>query len=592
MKYLSNPLARRFLKDQHGQSALLVTVMLFVVMGLSATGVETGHVFYAYRLLQASTKAAALAGAQFMPNLTVASANVTKYSSMANQENATILLQNASLTTNYYCSAAAKGIGVACATPSAGSCSTGSTCNALTVTQRAQTHLWFGGLLGLPAMNLTYSATASMRGGADTPFNIAVIMDTTASMASCTSSHGVNQCTVDCPNGATSQIACAVQGLQVMLQAMDPCFQNTTCTASTPYVDDVALFTFPALANTAANIAKDTTCPSSNPKIVPYAFTNVTPGSMQNLNMPLDSALYPTNAGTYWVVPFEDTYKANDGSATPLSSADALAIAAGAGGGRCEGLQAPGGEATYYAQAIKAAQAALVTQQSNNSNSVNIMIILSDGDATSCNTGGNTAAGACNSADQVVALNCPAVTSATKNGKTTVTCGASSQTPCPSTAAAAKYGGCTTAGSAPLNGTGTATTNPTGYISPTYPSVLGMCGQAVQAAQAATAAGTTVITVAMGSPTSGSCTSDRTYSITSGATYGVEGYTAGQQACQAIGAMASSPDYAYKSSATFYSDATNGCEAAGGNVSYTTMAEIFKAIATSFQSARLIPSGT
>src|SRR5580698_10163713 len=94
MRYLCKPLAHRFLRDQRGQSAVLVTVMLFAVMGLSAAGVETGHVYYAYRLLQSSTKAAALAGAQAMPDITDSTALVTKYSSMANQENATSLLQN------------------------------------------------------------------------------------------------------------------------------------------------------------------------------------------------------------------------------------------------------------------------------------------------------------------------------------------------------------------------------------------------------------------------------------------------------------------------------------------------------------------
>jgi len=111
-----------------------------------------------------------------------------------------------------------------------------------------------------------------------------------------------------------------------------------------------------------------------------------------------------------------------------------------------------------------------------------------------------------------------------------------------------------------------------------------MCGQAVQAAQAATEAGTMVYTVAMGSETSGSCTSDRTYSITSGSTYGAEGYTAGQQACQAIGAMASNVN-------TFFSDNVKGCAATGGNVSYTTIAQIFQAIGGNLTSARLIPTG-
>ena len=574
MKQLKELSMRGFLKEELGQSAVLVVSMLFAVMGLSAAGVETGHVYYAYRLLQASTKAAALAGAQAMPDITQATANVTKYSSQAHQENASVLLQNDTASPSFYCSSNGKTLNVVCETPTTGSCSSGSTCNAVTVTQTASANLWFGGLVGVRKMNLSYSATASMRGGTSIPYNIAVIIDTTSSMGTSKAAS-----TDGCGSNAY-QIQCAVQGLATMLENMDPCYLNTTCTASTAYVDGVALFVFPAINNAASNIAKDTTCPTSNPTIVPYAFTNVTPGSTQNLNLPTSATNYPNNAGTYEVVPFNDTYKAND-ETTTLASGDGLAAAVGVGSSGCKGLQAPGGEGTYYAQEIYAAQAALVAQQIAYPGSQNVMIILSDGDATSCNSGANTTAGACNTSDQVVALNCPAVSATTKKGVTTVTCVASSYTPCPSSA----VGGCQ---GSPLNGTGTATTNATGYTLPTYPSVLGMCGQAVQAAQLATQAGTRVYTVAMGAETSGSCTSDAKYTVTSGSTYGAEGYPSGLysgQACNAIGAMASDVN-------KFFSDNTGGCQATGGNANFTTIAQIFQAIGNGLTTARLIPPGT
>ena len=63
-----------------------------------------------------------------------------------------------------------------------------------------------------------------------------------------------------------------------------------------------------------------------------------------------------------------------------------------------------------------------------------------------------------------------------------------------------------------LNGTGTKTSNASGYESYTYPSALGECGQAVLAAQAAATAGTTVYTIGYGAETSGGCTTDETYS--------------------------------------------------------------------------------
>ncbi len=574
MKRIKDFSMRRFLKEELGQSAILVTVTLFTVMALSAAGVETGHVYYAYRLLQASTKAAALAGAQAMPDITQATANVTKYSSQANQENVSNLLQSATATPNFYCSGNGKTLNVTCQTPTAGSCSSGSSCNAVTVTQTASANLWFGGLLGMKKLNLSYSATASMRGGTNIPYNIAVIIDTTSSMGTSKAP------TADGCGSNAYQIQCAVQGLATMLENMDPCYLNTTCTSSSAYVDGVALFVFPAINNATTNIAKDTSCPTSNPTIVPYAFPNVTVGSNQNLVLPTSATNYPSNAGTYEVVAFNNTYKSND-ETTTLASGDPLAATVGVGSSGCKGLQAPGGEGTYYAQEIYAAQAALVAQQGSYPGSQNIMIILSDGDAQACNSGGNTTAGACNSADNLIALNCPAVTATTKNGKTTVTCGASSYTPCPSSA----VGGCT---GTPLNGTGTATTNASGYQSATYPSALGECGQAVQAAQLATKAGTKVYTVAMGAETSGSCATDANYSITSGSTYGAQGFPSGVysgQACNAIGAMASNVN-------TFFSDNTGGCPATGGNANFTTIAQIFQAIGNGLTTARLIPPGS
>jgi hypothetical protein len=415
--------------------------------------------------------------------------------------------------------------------------------------QTASVNLWFGGLVGFRKFSLKAMATASMRGGNDTPYNIAVIVDTTNSMTSAAASGD------GCGSNAT-QIDCAVSGLATLLEKMDPCSLNKTCSASGAYVDDVALYVFPAIK--AGNTSDDTTCPTSNPPTVPYGFTNVTTGSSQNLSLPTSSTTYPNYAGTYQVVTFNNTYKTNDATTT-LASGNGLASAVGIGSGCSKGLQAPGGQGTYYAQAIYAAQAALVTQQGNNPGSQNVLIILSDGDATACNLQAYTSGGgnsSCSGSSQIVAVNCPTIGS----------------TPCTGS---------------PLNGTGTSSTNSTGYNVATYPSALGECGQAVQAAQAATKAGTMVYTVAMGSETSGGCLTDAHYTISSGSTYGAEGYPSGTysgQPCNAIAAMATNAN-------TFYSDNTGGCAATNNSV-FTTMAQIFQAIGNGLTAARLIPNGS
>ena len=532
----------KFLKDQRGQSMVVVALTITAMTALAATSVEVGHVYYAYRQLVTSTNAATLAGAQAMSEALLDTASigaytgevtaaVKQYSSVSQGGlNANSFLANDQIKSQtLFCSATMSNapFNVECQLPP------GSTTgyNAIKVTQTAQVPLWFGGLIGMKSMNFAYTATAAMKGGSNIPYNLAVIMDTTASMASTVK--GNKDCT-------TSQISCAVQGLEVMLQNMDPCAQGTTCSSSTPYVDDVALFVFPAPSTSySANNYKSDYC-GSGVKSVPYNFVNVTPGTSQNLNMETTG----TDAGTYEIIPFNDVYKTND-TTSNLAVSSALAEAVGFAGSGCAGLSAPGGQGTYYAQVINYAQAQLVQQQINNPNSKNVMIILSDGDATASAASG-----------QIVAENNP------NCGKTGGSC---------------------------LNGTGTATTNPTGYHSPTYPSALGECGQAVQQAQLATAAGTIVYTVGFGSETSG-CATDKTYTITAGTTDGAEAWPTGGPypgtPCNAIAAMASNPN-------TFYTDNSGGCPAlTTANQNFTSLVDIFGAIVNNLSSPRLIPNGT
>ncbi len=515
---------RRFLKDEGAQAAVMAVVTASTMMALAGASLETGHIYYAYQQLQASTNAAVVAGAMNMPNTTTAATNVTLYSAESGQLNANPMLQNASATPTFLClGTVTSTLNVPCstATGAAGGY------NALSVTQTAQVKLWFGGLVGVNQMNLLAKATAAMAGGTNEPWNIAVILDTTASM---NDSDGGTQC-------SSTRITCARQGLQILLEDLYPCSMGQTCTGtSINPVDTVTLFVFPAMTN--ATASKDYTCPTSNPSIVSYTIPDTLPvyvaGTMPASNLTLPSG------DTYEPVTWSNNYKTTD-STTTLNSASALAIAAGGKSG-CNGVAAPGGEGTYYAQVIYAAQAALTTQQNANAGTQNAMIILTDGDATACASNANTSAGACNSNSQIAA----------------------------------------TEGT--LNGTGTHTSNPTGYENYTYPSALGECGQAVLAAQVAANEGTKVYTIGYGAETSGGCTTDQTYSAT--VTTNGGSWSPGKQPCQAIAAMASAP-------VNFYSDDGSGCQAtAPTNQSITQLTAIFRAITDRMSTPRLIPNGT
>jgi hypothetical protein len=340
---------------------------------------------------------------------------------------------------------------------------------------------------------------------------------------------------------------------------MYPCVGSGSCTTSGNYADAVSLFVFPAISmsDTSTDYNNDY-CGLLGDSTVPYNFINVTSGSQ---NLAMEGTKGQTDAGTYQLIPFDTAYKASD-AATTLATSDYLSKAVGYSGSSCSGLTAPGGQGTYYAQVIYAAQAALVAQQSASTkggySTQNVLIILSDGDATASNSLANTTLGGNNgSGNQIVAL------SGTLNGTCT------SRTSC-TNASASVY---------------------------TYPSALGECWQAVQAAQTATAAGTKVYTVAMGSETggpngggSGSCLTDLVTESTLSGGSSAESYPssayagAAGSACNAIGAMAST-------FSTFYSDATSGCTSSQ-NSEYTTIGGIFKAVGNSLTYSRLLPTGT
>ena len=511
-KRLGNSTMRRLLRSEKGQAAVLVMITATSMMALAAASVETGHVYYAYQRLVASTNSAALAGAAAMPNTTQASLNVAQYSSQSGDLNATSMLLNVTATPTYQClNAVSNTLNVACET------STGAAggYNALSVTQTATIPMWFGGLIGMHQMNVSYTAKAAMAGGQNTPWNIAIVLDATPSMAYY--DNGM-QC-----NG--TQLTCAKGGVQALLDDLYPCGLGQTCASSTTYVDSVSLFVFPAV--TSGTVYKDSTCGVGSPTAVAYTF----PDPPSNTTLP--------SSDTYLVVTWSNDYKTTD-SSTALNTSSHMVIAAGGGG--CSGVSTRF-EWTYYPQAIDAAQAALLVQQAANPGSQNAMIILGDGDLNACASNANTTAGACNT--------------------TPISLIASEGT---------------------LNGTGTIASNPSGYESYAYPSALGECGQAVLEAQAATAAGTKVYTIGYGSPTTGSCVTDKTYSASMTATGGTWG--PGKQGCDALAAMASA-------AVNFYSDDGSGCEAsAPSNQNITKLTAIFRAITSNLSTPRLIPSGT
>ncbi len=544
------PVLGRLIKEDKGQALVFTAVVLSAWLGVTGIAVDAGKGYYAYELLQASTNAAVLAGAAGLPSTTTATTYADDYSSETSMKNANGILGTvAAPTVSFGCSSKVSTDFLIDCEDAAGDTSTSSSPasgvggynNTMQVQQTASVPTWIGPLFGVPSFTIHATATAAMKGGAPTPYNIAIILDTTASMKD--PDDGAN-------SNCTEQIQCAEAGIYYFLGQLDP------GTSSTP-IDQVTLYVFPGA--TSASISNDYGCSGSSPSSVPYTFTSTTAGATTSALPSGDTYDVLQNLSSVWDIGYK--------SGTSVNTSDDLAKAAGWNEISGCGAGAPGGEGTYYAQVIYEAQAGLAAEQLVDHNA-NMMIILSDGNATACVPNLATAGGTSTTNDCTNGGNSAQITMASGDGTLNGTGTKTSNPMSPS--------GCTAGG----------TTACTGYLSYNYPSALGECGQAVQAAHYASSQGTMVYTMGYGTETSSSCTTDATYSLTeSDGTYGAVSWGPGDQACAAIGAMATS-------AATFFSDNVNGCGAVDpGNTTITSITGMFTKIAGGITTSRLIPNG-
>jgi hypothetical protein len=527
---------RRLLGARRGQSFVLITIALVAICGMVAIVVDVGSAYIAYQQLRAQTQAAALAGGSVMSNdgetANQVKTTATDYSGQTGDANLNSgLLTNVQITPTLKCltSAAAIAAGVPYCTAASpcGCLVTGF--NALSVTETATVSTTFARVLGFNSFSLSATAMASAKGGFNGPYNVAIVVDTTASM---------NQS--DSGNCNSSKIACALQGVQTLLSTLSPCAgglsscgsastsQATvpspatgTLTASnvTNAVDEVSLFAFPGPVST-AQAQLDTNCSGTNPAITSYNgfFPN---NSCTGAGAPAAccTSRGEGNCSTtytppeYEIVPFSSDYRASD-TATSLITGSNLVIAAGAGCSK--GIGAPGGEGTFYAGVIDTAQSALATAAAARANTKNVMILVSDGEANADAPG-------------------PGVTD-----------GMEAPTPAP-----AKV----------------------------YPAPK-QCAQAVASAQAAAAAGTTVYAVAYGSESTGCTTDTGTYSSP-------------VCTMQAIANSPTTAGSYQQNNANFFTDVSSTKSSCASSArSTSTLDQIFKTIAGDLTVSRLIPNGT
>lgn len=383
------------LKDERGQVLPWMALLMIVFLGLAGLTIDLGRGWVAYRELQAAADAAALAGVH---NMTVSTATASSVqsavctfsanTSSSTTSNCTMITTGpggSSTSTTMSGNNSAPGLsavsttatlkcvlGVAYVPAPCDASATGF--NVIQVQETAAIPTYFIQALrsfGIQTSNtLTMNATSSATlNGSMAPLDVAILIDTTASMGS----NDPSKCGGTVTHSVTAE-QCALFGVQNLLTNLPKCAEVSPVTGNCVAFNQVSLFTFPNVeANT---VSADTSCSGSGrPTIVPYTWPTAPTSSTTSWTAPTGTA------GTYQITGFSDDYA---GSSTgSLSSSSPIVVATGGTGSTtCTGMQTPGGDQTYYAGAINAAQSALLAA-ANGTSSRMVMIILSDGAANS-----------------------------------------------------------------------------------------------------------------------------------------------------------------------------------------------------------------
>ena len=305
---------------------MLFAITLVGMSGFMALAIDIGYLQHIHARLQASSDAAALAGGRDINccATSIAVNTATSYSSVATGYNR---IEGITVTMP-------TGPTLKCLTSLQSSlkCTGYDMANAILVTQQATVPLFFAPILGIDTATISASSIASAAGGATPPLNVMIVLDTTASMNNSN------------PSCGKTKLGCALAGIQtLLLQLSNP--QNK-----------VGLMAFPPMSNASQAAIQYDCKTSTNPTI---------------------ATSYST--GVYPIVGLTGTYlKSTDKN---LDGTSNLVKAVGGTSG-CQSLTAAGGLGTYFAGAISAAQAVLPSNGNQN-----VIIVVSDGDASSSKMG-------------------------------------------------------------------------------------------------------------------------------------------------------------------------------------------------------------
>ena len=180
---------------EDGQSLIIVVLFLAVAIGVCAVALDIGHAYLAQRRLQASVDAAALAGAQGLPDLGSANTLAGQYGNGG--ANTPSGVDGVKMTVTTRC------------LKSSPKCVPA---NAVAVTETGSVKTLFAGIFGIGSIDVKATATACSPCG-EKPLDIMLVLDRTGSM--CTDSSGG-------PDPNCTDMQNARDGLKTFLGLMDP----------------------------------------------------------------------------------------------------------------------------------------------------------------------------------------------------------------------------------------------------------------------------------------------------------------------------------------------------------------------------------
>jgi Flp pilus assembly protein TadG len=323
------PALRHNWSDRRGSMTLFVAFCAVGMFAMAGLVVDYGMARAGRIALQANTNAAALAAAY---TLSQAGGTASAAATAAQNWHSNNPVPNVTVTASTATSS--------CVTSITGlpNCSSTSP-NVVQVSQTGTVSTTFGRLLGVNAITISTTAAAAKAGGTGRPLNVMFVLDGTGSMGQ---SDGTG-CTI--PNISNpTKFQCAMYGVQLIAKQM------------LPSQDRLGLMIFPGTGSTWV----PTTSGSCNSM----------PSSVNYRSSPI---YYQISSSTQ----LDTGY--NNGSGV-LTDTDYLIRAVGdyATSPKMTNCATnPGGQGTYYAEALTKAQAALVAQGS--STAQNVIILLSDG---------------------------------------------------------------------------------------------------------------------------------------------------------------------------------------------------------------------